>query len=178
MQKIYNFFAHKSVGLLILRIFVGTIFIIHGVQKFQNAEAMVSFFSQLGLSSFWMYATASVETLAGIALVLGVFTRFAAIALSVVMVSAIYFFKSKIGAGSWLTQFAASELDLALLGANLSLLFTGAGKLSIAHWCRCKCHKDGRLCKVCPWIGCDDHRCKDGKCEHDHSSGPVPGGQM
>lgn len=179
MQKIYKILAHKSVGLLILRVFIGVIFIIHGVQKFQNVEAMIAFFSQLGLNSFWFYTVATVETLGGIALILGVFTRFAAIALAVIMVFAIALFKSKIGAGSWLTLFAASELDLAILGANLALVFTGSGKLSVAHWCKCSCHGSGKMCKVCPWIGCE-HSCNECKsCDSNKShTDSVPSGQM
>ncbi len=182
MEKIHGFFAKKSVGLLILRVFVGTIFIIHGVQKFMNAEAMTSFFTQIGLNAFWMYTVATIETVGGAALVLGFFTPVAALLLSAVMIGAIYFFKSKIGAGSWLTQFAAAELDLTLLAANLALIFTGAGKYSVARWCPCKCHKTGATCKVCPVIGCERECCSDcshcegGTCDHDHSS--VPGGQL
>ncbi len=187
MEMIHRFFAKKSVGLLILRVFVGTIFIIHGVQKFMNAEAMVGFFAQIGLNSFWMYTVATVETVGGAALVLGFFTPVAAALLSIVLICAIYFFKSKIGAGSWLTQFAASELDLSLLGANLALIFTGSGKFSLGRYCMCWCHKKGVACKVCPWIGCERHDscdcgsdcsdCKGGTCDHSHD-GPVVGGQM
>jgi len=171
MHKLLGFCHKKSVGLLILRVFVGVIFIIHGVQKFYNAEAMISFFGQIGLvSPFWMYLTASVETVAGIALILGIFTRVASASLVVIGVCAIYFFKWQIGAGSWLTQFAAAELDLILIGANLALIFTGSGKLALWKWCKCLCHKECKDCNVCAVIGCDscDHPCSGATCPHPH----------
>ena len=166
MKNILSFCHKKCFGLLILRVFVGAIFIIHGVQKFEHADSMISFFNQIGLSAFWMYLTASVEVISGVALVLGVFTRIAAFSLVVIGVCAIYFFKWKVGAGSWLSEFAASELDLALLGANLALIFTGAGLLAMTRYCKCKCHKGDGLCTMCVIADCAPCQGKcAGKCE-------------
>ncbi len=170
MHKINKLLAHKSLGLLILRVFIGVIFLIHGVQKFQNAEAMVAFFTQIGLNGFWMYTVATVETLGGVALILGVFTRFASILLSVISICAIIFFKWKLVNPAepmvWLSRFAAAELDLALLGANLAMIFTGSGKLAL--WRLCTCSKTGQPSKTCALIGCE-HDCHDGTCGHVHN---------
>lgn len=172
----------KSIGLFILRLFVGTIFIVHGVQKFMNLDAMTAFFGQLGLNSYWVYIVATIETVGGVALILGLFVRYAALLLSIIMVSAIYFFKWKMGGDTWLGKFAVAEIDFALLGTNLALMFTGAGKLSLARWCKCKCHDTGEACKICRIIGCESHghgcahgackdgSCKDGVCSHDLKS--------
>lgn len=159
MMKLQNNFIawmhHKSVGLLILRVFVGVIFLIHGIQKWINLEPMTVFFGQIGLNAFWLYVVAVVETLGGVLLILGLFTRYAAILLSVVMVSAIVLFKWKIGGETWLGKFAAAEIDLALLGANLAMIFTGAGSLALWRVCKHKCHGTDENCGVCDAVGCE-----------------------
>lgn len=146
---------HKSVGLLILRVFVGAIFLIHGIQKWMNIEPMTVFFTQIGLNAFWLYVVAVIETLGGVLLILGMFTRYVAILLSIVMICAIAFFKWKIGGDTWLGKFAAAEIDLALLGANLAMIFTGAGSIALWRACKHKCHGTGEECGMCDAAGCE-----------------------
>lgn len=159
MKKITSLIRHKNVGLLILRVFVGAIFLVHGIQKFVNLEPMTMFFTQIGLNSFWLYTVATFETLGGALLILGLFTRYAAMSLAIIMVGAIYFFKWQIGGDTWLGRFAAAEIDLALLGANLALIFTGGGMFSLAGACKHKCHDNGAACNLCDVVGCDDDKC-------------------
>jgi uncharacterized membrane protein YphA (DoxX/SURF4 family) len=157
-------YKNKSLGLLILRLFVGGIFIIHGVQKLMNMEGTIGFFSQIGLNSFWAWVVALVETVGGVALVLGLFVQYASALLSIVLLVAIIMVKYKFGGPTLLGKFAAGEVDLALLGSTLALVCTGAGRYALSKWC--KCHKDGGTCKVCSVMGCENGKCGDGcKCE-------------
>lgn len=155
-------YRNKSLGLLILRLFVGGIFIVHGVQKLLNMEGTIGFFSQIGLNAFWAWVVAIVETVGGVAVVLGIFTQYAAALLSIILLVAIIMVKYKFGGPTLLGKFAAGEVDLALLGANLALVCTGAGRYGMSKFC--KCHKDGSDCKVCKMMGCETGKCA-GSCE-------------
>ncbi len=154
-------YKNKSLGLLILRLFVGGIFIVHGVQKLLNMEGTIGFFSQIGLNGFWAWVVAIVETVGGALLVLGMFTQYAAALLSIILLVAITIVKYKFGGPTLLGRFAAGEVDLALLAGTLALMFSGAGRLSFSRWC--KCHKDGSDCKVCSAVGCENGKCGDCK---------------
>lgn len=152
-------YRNKSLGLLILRLVVGAIFLVHGIQKLTNMEGTIGFFGQIGLNSFWAWVVALVETLGGAALVLGVFVQYASALLSIILVVAVIMVKYKFGGPTLLGKFAAAEVDLALLGANLALMFTGAGRYGFSKWC--KCHKDGADCKACDIVGCEEGKCGD-----------------
>ena len=122
---------NKSYGYLILRMIVGMIFLVHGYGKlWGNApgiEAWIGMIGSLGfpLTTFTAYLVGYAEFLGGLALILGLLTRYASILLSIVMIVAI--FKVKLSLG----LIGGYELDLALLAANISLIFTGAGKISL-----------------------------------------------
>ncbi len=152
-------YKNKSLGLLILRLFVGGIFLVHGIQKLTNMEGTIGFFSQIGLNSFWAYVVAIVEALGGAALVLGLFVQYASALLSIILIVAIVMVKYKFGGPTALGKFAAAEVDLALLGANLALMCAGAGRYGLSKWC--KCHKNDASCKVCSVMGCEEGKCGD-----------------
>lgn len=157
------YYRNKGLGLLILRLFVGGIFIVHGTQKLMHIEDTINFFSQIGINSFFAWLVAIVETVGGIALIIGMFVQYASILLSIILIVAIIKVKWVYGGDTLLSKFAAGEIDLALLGANLALVFTGAGRYSLARWCRCKCHGAGGDCGVCSIVGCKpDHKAEGG----------------
>lgn len=155
-------YKNKSLGLLILRLFVGGIFLVHGIQKLQNMEGTAMFFSQIGLNSFWAWVVALVETIGGAVLVLGIFVQYAAALLSIILVVAVAMVKYKFGGPSMLEKFAAAEVDLALLGSCLALVCAGAGRISFSRWC--KCHKGDGSCKACAIVGCENGNCGEKKC--------------
>lgn len=154
-------YKNKSLGLLVLRLFVGGIFLVHGIQKLMNMDGTIAFFGQIGLNSFWAWVVALVETLGGAVLVLGLFVQYASALLSIVLLVAIIMVKYKFGGPTLLGKFAAGEVDLALLGANLALVCSGGGRYALSKWC--KCHKEGGACKVCSIMGCENGKC--GECE-------------
>lgn len=159
--------CNQDVGLFILRLIVGAIFLSHGVEKFYYMQDTMNFFAQVGIPTFFAYVVAAVETLGGILLIVGFFTRYVAVLLGVVMLVAIFAVKWPLGydAGGFVGAWRLSEVDLALLGANIALFFTGAGSVSLTKWCKCRCHHVGASCKVCDAIGCND-----GKCDHSETS--------
>jgi len=121
----------RSWGLTLLRVVVGVIFIMHGWQKlsmgFQNVAA---FLGSLGipLSTLAAVLLTIVELLGGVALILGVFTRYLASLLAIDMLVALILVHIKGG------FFAPKgvEFPLLLLTANLNLLLAGAGALSVS----------------------------------------------
>jgi putative oxidoreductase len=111
----------------VLRLIVGAVFIYHGHQKWGMFAAAPEQMSPTMLSIFRLLAIA--EPLAGLALIIGMGTRAAAIGLALVMLSAIYF-KAVLNGGGFAGQ-GGFEFDLVLLGASLVLATYGAGKVSL-----------------------------------------------
>ena len=116
---------------LFLRLALGAVFIIHGADKlFGGMAGTAQFFTGLGipmpLVSAWVVAI--VEFFGGIALVLGLFTRYASLLLTVDMLVALFlvhFSKDfKINAGGY-------EFVLVLLAGCLALTLRGSGKLAV-----------------------------------------------
>ncbi len=127
MKRIIRIIHHnKNLGLLLLRLAVGTVFIQHGVDKFVNIDQTMELFRSLGMNPLLAYFVGSVETLSGIALVIGLFSTQAALLLSVIMMVVI--FKAKAG------QFfiGGYELEFTLLFANLAIATSGPGKYALA----------------------------------------------
>jgi uncharacterized membrane protein YphA (DoxX/SURF4 family) len=123
-------FTHdKSIGLLILRIIIGGIFIMAGWAKVSNMDATVAMFASMGFGTFLTYVASYVELLGGISLVVGYGSKIASALLSVVMIVAIYKLRNM--------GMAAVMPPLAILGATLALFFTGSGKYGFGSDCGC-----------------------------------------
>jgi len=115
---------------LFLRLAVGAIFIAHGRQKlFGGLTGFGQYLESLGvpLPSASALVVALVEFLGGIALLLGLFTRWAALLLAINMLVAIVLVHWRHG----LTGPGGFEFPLALLAATISLMLTGAQKFSL-----------------------------------------------
>lgn len=115
-----------ELGALILRVVLGISFLIHGVSKFQGGiENTVGWFASIGLPEFLAYATAGIEAVGGLALILGLFTRYVSVLFVVLMAGAII--QVKLAAGFLGDgQTAGYELDLAFLAMALSLAVTSS----------------------------------------------------
>lgn len=120
-----------NVGLVLMRAVVGAIFIAHGAQKlFVYGLAGVSdSFAQAGipLAGVMGPGIALLEFFGGIALILGLLTRVAALGLAATMVGAILLVHLK--GGFFLP--AGIEFALSLLGSSGLLALTGAGAFSL-----------------------------------------------
>jgi putative oxidoreductase len=126
---------YASYAPLALRIVTGVIFMMHGAQKLFGAfggggiEGTAQFFEQAGIAPgvFWAWVAGLVEFFGGLALLLGAWTRYAALLLAIQMLVAI--FAVHLPHGFFLPQ--GFEYALALLGANVALLLGGAGELAL-----------------------------------------------
>lgn len=116
---------NSDLGLLFIRVGLGTVFLAHGVQKLQGLDGVVGFFGTLGLHPFFAYLVAGVETLAGLALIVGLWTHWASKLLAIIMIAAIALVKGSKG------FLGGYEFDLMLLLAVLGTLFTGPGAYSL-----------------------------------------------
>ncbi|MEK6809465.1 MAG: DoxX family protein [Nanoarchaeota archaeon] len=118
---------------LFLRLGVGVIFLVHGVGKLLNIgptalgiSGTANFFVSLGIPAaiFFAVVVALVETFGGVALLLGIFTRYAALLLALDMLTALLVFHLPKG---FSILNGGYEFVLLLLLANISLLLSGAG---------------------------------------------------
>jgi putative oxidoreductase len=119
---------------LVVRVIVGIIMAAHGFQKLQAGPANFGgFLAQLGvpLPTLMGYVVTLVELLGGILLIVGLFSRLAALLLTVDLVVAILLVKVNVGLIAPPQQGAGAELDLALIAGFLVILFAGPGSLSL-----------------------------------------------
>src|SRR5260370_24972833 len=120
----------QPVGLLVLRLVLGLIFFTHGYPKLAHAGAgMQSFFVEHGLPGYFVYIAGVLEVFGGMLLVLGLFTRAAALLLAIGMRVAIWKVHS---AGGYLAVHNY-EFPLAVLASSFALATVGAGRLSLHH---------------------------------------------
>ena len=87
LQPFYD--AVAPLSWLIIRVAVGWNLIVHGYPKLLNGsnDAILKAFADLGYNppALWFWASAGIETFAGISLILGLFTRFFAAAAAIEM---------------------------------------------------------------------------------------------
>lgn len=126
MIKFLKKYHNSDLGVLLLRLGLAAVFIMHGWSKIQNLEATGGFFSSIGLNMFWVYVVAYVEFLGGIAMLIGLFSRWAGLLLAIDMFFAIYLVK-------WQNGFVGRyELELLLLLAALTIHLAGPGRYAIS----------------------------------------------
>ncbi len=110
-------------GMFLIRLALGLVFIAQGWNKIQMMDGTVSFFASLGIASFFAYLVSWIELLGGIAMILGVWTKWAGILLACVMAGAIWYVTGGMGfmaAGGY-------AYNLTLLLAALGVAFAGPG---------------------------------------------------
>ena len=120
-----------------LRLALGVIFIAHGAQKVLGSwegpglRAFINFpapYSFMRPAWLWMGAAAVGELLAGILVLLGLFTRLGAFLITCVMLTAMLGVHWK--NGFFLGAAPGIEFTMALLGMALALLIAGGGQAS------------------------------------------------
>lgn len=127
---------HKpDFGYLILRIAIGIVFIVQGWGKITHIEMVVGFFGQIGFSAWLAYFVAYAEFIGGAALVLGLFTRAAAVLIAIIMAVAV---KVLFAQGFSLAN-GGYEYPFMLMCTAIAIALFGAGKYSLDAMCKCKC---------------------------------------
>ncbi|HKN67457.1 MAG TPA: DoxX family protein [Gemmatimonadaceae bacterium] len=120
-----------GLGLTILRIVIGIVFIVHGAQKLFvfGIGGVTAGFAQMHIPLPMVAApvVAIVEFVGGIALVAGFFTRIAAILLAIDMAGAILFVHGRNG----FFMPMGYEFALSLMGACVALAIAGPGDYSV-----------------------------------------------
>jgi len=121
----------KDSGIALLRIVVGGIFVAHGAQKLFvfGIPGLAGFLGQAGVPFPLPSAVAvtAAEFLGGLALVAGLFTRWAALPIAFSMLVAALTVHLK--AGFFLPN--GAEYVLTLLAASVALSLTGSGAFSV-----------------------------------------------
>lgn len=128
--------SKSTYSTLALRIPIGIVFMAHGAQKLfgwfggYGLEGTGQWMASIGLGPGMLMAflAGSGEFFGGLAILLGILTRPAAAVLSVTMLVAI--FAVHFEHGLFMSN-GGYEFALALLAASVSLMMSGAGKLSI-----------------------------------------------
>ncbi len=127
--------THASAAVLLVRLMVGAVFLSEGIQKFLfPADVGAGRFAGIGLPSPEILApmVGGFEIACGTLMLLGLFTRLAAVPLIAIMLTAIYTTKIPIleKQGFWKMAHEARTDWSMLLGA-LFLLIVGAGAWSV-----------------------------------------------
>lgn len=123
-----------SLAPLVVRAIVGTIMTAHGLQKlFAGPANFGTGLAGLGvpLPTLMAFVVVFVELIGGILLILGLFSRLAALLLIIDLVVAILLVKVNVGFLSPEGGGVGAELDLALIAGFLAILLAGPGRLSL-----------------------------------------------
>ncbi|MDP1762866.1 MAG: DoxX family protein [Sediminibacterium sp.] len=120
---------------IIIRLMVGAVFLSEGIQKFLYADRLgAGRFAKIGLPNpdFLGPFVGSFEIVCGILVLLGLFTRFAAIPLLAIILVAIVTTKAQLLAdnGFW-SMLHDSRTDWAMFLGIIFLIIKGAGKWSL-----------------------------------------------
>ncbi|HLG41084.1 MAG TPA: DoxX family protein [Chitinophagaceae bacterium] len=122
---------------IIIRLMVGAVFLSEGIQKFLFADKLgAGRFAKIGLPNpdFLGPFAGSFEIICGILVLIGLFTRLAAIPLLIIMLVAIATTKVQLLAdnGLW-SMLHDSRTDWAMLLGSIFLLIKGGGGWSVDH---------------------------------------------
>lgn len=122
-----------DLGRLLLRVTVGGLLLFHGIFKFGHGiEHIVEMVRSHGLPGFVAYGVYLGEAVAPVFVVLGIYTRPAALVMAVNMVVAILLAHTAIighlgSSGGW-----AVELQVLYLAGSLAVALLGGGRLSVS----------------------------------------------
>jgi putative oxidoreductase len=120
----------RDLGLLVLRLFVGATFLVHGLDKLIDLASTERYFASLDIPAPALMApfVGITETVGGGLILVGLTTRLAGLALAGDMLVA--FLTEHLGDGFFVGA-GGGEFVLLLAGASLALVLTGGGRFSV-----------------------------------------------
>ena len=131
-----------NLGILLLRLAVGAIFVYAGYSKLINMSQTITYFGMIGFGPFWAWVASLVEFIGGILMIVGYGTQVAGILLLVTMIVAVQKTFPQSG-------FTGSMGAIMLGITSLSIAISGCGSYSACgmfHGKQCKECKDGGKC--------------------------------
>ena len=124
--------------LLVGRILLGWIFVRSGFPKLFDIPGVATSFPGRGIPAFMAYISVPFEFFGGVALILGLATRYVVIGFVIFILVATFSSHRywEFPAAQQVVQAGNFYKNLAMLGGFLALFVTGAGTLSIDNWLR------------------------------------------
>jgi len=157
MKKILNtasrFWFARSLGILLIRLEVGFIFLTHGLSKVENMGRTMAMFQGMGFPAWVGALIGWLEVIGGAALILGILTRVFAVAFGIQMLVAVALSLHKAAmtttgmAPSWQGTVGGMEMFLAVMSFALALM--GSGRYALY----------AMECNGCGGMKCDDGVC-------------------
>ncbi len=126
--------------LLVGRILIGWLMFTNGWSKLMNMPGFVKYLTglQVPAPGFWAWPAMGAEVVLGAALILGIATRYAALAtffyLIITIVLAHRYWDYP--AAQQTAQYTQFLKNLSIMGGTLVLFVTGAGRFSVDNWLR------------------------------------------
>ena len=131
----------QPLGILALRLVLGAVMVAHGYPKvFGGLSHHVESVAHIGLPGWLAYFSAAAEFAGGLLLIVGLFTRFAALAVCVNMLVAVFgvhFKNGFLGQGNY-------QFPLALAAMAFAVIFSGAEVISLDHALRSKAKRKAK----------------------------------
>lgn len=129
-----RFVNNSDFGKLILRVLVGTLLFFHGVNKLQHGYGFVEqMLVKAGFPGYLSHGILVGELLAPFFMILGLYTRQAALVQVVVMAMAIYLVHTKELFSVTAHGGYALELQAFYLFGSLAVFFFGAGRFTVTR---------------------------------------------
>ena len=118
-----------DISLLIMRLMIGSFFIVHGYHKFRDTNDIAKWLEKYGYkpAMLWLSLIIIAELVGGIGLVLGIGTKLFALMMSVVMLQGIYHrkhIKELKFVDGW-------EVNYVTLASTITLVLLGSGSISL-----------------------------------------------
>ena len=134
--------AHRSLGLLLIRLATGMVFLAHGWMKVQNMAMFDGAFAGMGLPPGTATFIAWLEIIGGLALILGIYSRAFGLIFGIQMIVAIYL------TGFFANGYRQHELEIVLALLSFGIMFAGSGRYAVLSG---ECPRCGAyMCKMGP----------------------------